>query len=65
MEDELYELETPELGEELSYSFASQQIQKQILKGWKNLKHYLSKETLSEESEEEINNFDKLLNYFY
>lgn len=61
MDDELYE--TPELDEELSYSFVSQEIQKEIMSEWKKLKQKFYNH--SEDLEESVKRFDKLLNYFY
>lgn len=56
MEDEL-------LDEELSYSFASMQIQKKILNKWNKLKKMLISD--NEDLNKQIKDFDDLLNYFY
>lgn len=57
-----YEMEeTMELPEELSYEFASNEVFVQLKKKWKSLKDKLDKQ---EDATEDIEEFDKLINYF-
>ena len=57
-----YEMEeTMELPEELSYEFASNEVFVQLKKKWKSLKEKLDKQ---EDATEDIEEFDKLINYF-
>lgn len=63
MEEELM-YEDIEVPEELSYSMTSQAILKKVMQSWKTLKTSLMKE-VSENTKEKINEFNKLLNYFF
>ena len=51
----------PELPQELSYEFASTEVLKEIKNKWKSLKEKLQKQ---EDVTEEIDEFDKLINYY-
>ena len=50
-----------DLPEELSYEFASNEVIVSIKKKWKQLKEKLKK---YEELSEDVDDFDKLINYF-
>lgn len=65
MEDYIDEdilIEDIEIPEELSYSFTSHEIHKQIMNGWKQLKKAFSKDA---DYYQQVIEFDKLLKYFF
>ena len=51
-----------ELPEDLSYQLMSQGIQKKIMKKWKSLKKHILSGT---QTDDEIKEFDNILNYYY
>lgn len=53
--------EMQELPQELSYEFASNEVFKELKKKWKSLKEKLQKQ---EDTAEDIDEFDKLINYY-
>lgn len=61
MDDEFLIEDIP-FDDELTYSFASHEVHKKIMKGWKQLKAVLPQD---EEYADQIQEFDKLLNYFF
>lgn len=60
--DYLNEIDDIEIPDELSYQFIQQGIQKKVMRKWKALKRHIAENT---QTDEEINEFEKLLNYFY
>lgn len=53
-----------EVPEELGYEMLSQDVYKNISKKWKELKKSLAKVELNENTQQQLEDFDKLLNYF-
>lgn len=53
-----------EVPEELGYEMLSQDVYKNIFKKWKELKKSLAKVELNENTQQQLEDFDKLLNYF-
>lgn len=53
-----------EVPEELGYEMLSQDVYKNISKKWKELKKSLAKVGLNENTQQQLEDFDKLLNYF-
>lgn len=62
MEYDVNEIEEIELPEELSYQFAFREIQNKLMRKWNSLKCHLNVD--DEDVKLEIDEFDKLLNYF-
>lgn len=53
--------EFEDLPEDLSFAFTAQKIHKQILKEWRKLKESIT----TPSNKNKIEEFDKLLNYFF
>lgn len=61
--DDYYDDSQESIDSELSYSFASREVQQIIKKGWEELKGKLLSKDKSFKND--IDDFDKLINYYY
>lgn len=62
--DEFSEVNIPDLPEEFSYAMAQQQVQQDIIKGWTTLKNILETQDLDDNVKKQIEEFNKLLQYW-